>query len=113
MRLWLLLILLSSSAYGLSINEVMYNPSGSDANREWIEIYNNDSEIYNISDWTLVTDNANHIINTNQTNELLLNGSYIVIVQNLSAFLSEYPSVVNIVDSSWTSLSNSVDETIV
>jgi hypothetical protein len=42
------------SAQGdIRINEIMYNPStGDDSDMEWIELYNNDAEAINISDWT-------------------------------------------------------------
>ena len=37
------------------INEVMYNPStgmgGTDADLEWVELYNNDSNTINLTDW--------------------------------------------------------------
>ena len=36
---------LAHTAYAnLEITEIMYNPKGDDANREWIELYNNGDE---------------------------------------------------------------------
>jgi len=37
----------------ISINEVMYNPPYSDSYNEWIEIYNNDESIVNLTNWKI------------------------------------------------------------
>ncbi len=35
------------------INEVMYDPAGSDTENEWLELFNNDSRAINITNWEL------------------------------------------------------------
>lgn len=111
MRVWIFLLLFSSVTYAITINEVMYDPSDSDTDREWIEIYNNDNETYNISGWKLVTD-GNHNLVTNSSNEIFGNGTYFVIVQDIPSFMIDYPSFNGtLVDSSWTGLTRS-NETI-
>ncbi|MCK5559649.1 MAG: lamin tail domain-containing protein, partial [Thermoplasmata archaeon] len=35
------------------INEVMYNPAGSDSENEWLELFNNDTRTINITSWRL------------------------------------------------------------
>ncbi|WP_455392051.1 phospholipase D-like domain-containing protein [[Eubacterium] cellulosolvens] len=34
-------------------NEVMYNPAGSDKTNEWLELYNNDTKVINITSWRI------------------------------------------------------------
>ncbi|MCK5560878.1 MAG: lamin tail domain-containing protein, partial [Thermoplasmata archaeon] len=41
------------------INELMYNPEGSDAQGEWVEIYNNGTDPINLTSWEL-TDSDGH-----------------------------------------------------
>ncbi|NAS89324.1 hypothetical protein C4E24_06250 [ANME-1 cluster archaeon AG-394-G21] len=74
------------SAQGdVKINEIMYNPSteqGSDANMEWIELYNNDTEAVNISGWT---------IDDNPISEIVMEpGDYAVLARNKTAFEDYY-----------------------
>jgi len=96
--------------YTLQITKIMYNPSGSDAGREWIEIYS-DSAV-NLSGWKLVTD-RNHVLNEPPENGgigslFIESGSYAVIAQDAFAFLKDYPTYNGIlIDSSWTALTNS------
>jgi hypothetical protein len=108
-----LALLISTPACALQISEIMHDPSGSDTNREWIELYNNDSESYNLSGWKLVTDNVSHTLNANESSEILIPGNYAVIVQNSTFFLVDYPYFNgSLIDSSWTPLPNSVNETV-
>ncbi len=53
----LLFLAISTSAQGLKITEIMYNPSGTDTNWEWVEIYNSGSEIVDLSGYVF-DDNA-------------------------------------------------------
>nr|QNO56305.1 hypothetical protein HFIEAGJK_00022 [Methanosarcinales archaeon ANME-1 ERB7] len=74
------------SAQGdVKINEIMYNPStdqGSDANMEWIELYNNDTEAVNISGWTI----DNNPISDN----VMQPRDYVVLARNKTAFDAYY-----------------------
>ena len=74
-----------SAQSDVRINEIMYNPStdqGSDANMEWIELYNNDAEAINISDWT---------IDGNQIADMVMEpGDYVVLARNKTAFDAYY-----------------------
>jgi hypothetical protein len=85
------------------INEIMYNPSGSDNGHEWIEIYS-DLPV-NLSSWKFFEANTNHGLT-------LINGSYIVngyavITDEYDTFLIDYPEYNGtLFDSSWSSLSN-------
>jgi len=71
------------SAQGdVKINEIMYNPPGTDADLEWIELYNNDAEAINISDWTI----DNNPISDN----VMQPGDYVVLARNKTAFDAYY-----------------------
>ena len=70
------------------INEIMYNPKGSDEGHEWVEIYSNGA--VNLSGWKFYEGGTNHTLT-------LINGSwiiddYVIIVDNWSAFLEDYPN---------------------
>jgi hypothetical protein len=69
----------------IKINEIMYNPSteqGSDADMEWIELYNNDTKEVNISGWT-IDDNP-------ISDNVMQPGDYIVLARNKTAFEAYY-----------------------
>lgn len=90
----------------LQINEIMYDPSGSDSNREWIEVQNNSSETLDISKWYFFTDNTKHSI-TSPSFFLVPPNAYAVIAQSPEKFKIDYPSYSGLLfDSSWTSLTN-------
>ena len=69
----------------VKINEIMYNPSteqGDDSDMEWIELYNNDVEAINISDWT---------IDGNKMEDMVMApGDYVVLARNETAFDDYY-----------------------
>ena len=49
----------ASKAYPIGFNEIMFNPDGSDAGREWIELY---GECANLSQYRFFESNTNHNI---------------------------------------------------
>ncbi len=94
----------------LVINEVQYNPLGSDVgvmpNGEWIEIYNDSDQTTDLADyyfkndrnWTLKitsinSDNDNNFNDQGET--VILPFSYLVIYRNASAFFSNNDEVVS------------------
>ncbi len=99
-------ILFIKPILSVSITEIMYNPKGSDTNREWIEIYAN---CENITKYKLYEAETNHNLN-------LVNGSsylcgYAIISQDPNSFLEEYPKFNGTLIDSTFSLSNT-NETI-
>ena len=54
--------LLVCSSYGLKFNEIMYDVVGSDDDREWLEIYNENNSSINIQSWKFFEDGTNHNI---------------------------------------------------
>jgi hypothetical protein len=78
--------------FALTITEVMYNPEGNDAGREWIEVFNNSSETINIlsgkNGWK-INDGKNHLFEEDLT---IYPQEIFVIVQDKSLFLKDYPN---------------------
>ncbi|MCF7868826.1 MAG: lamin tail domain-containing protein, partial [Candidatus Cloacimonetes bacterium] len=48
------LLCLHIYAQNVVINEVLYDPDGSDGGYEWIELYNNSNDLINLHNWTIV-----------------------------------------------------------
>ena len=93
----------------ININEIMYNPStaqGSDADMEWLELYNNDMMPINISGWTI---DDNTII----TEEAMQPGDYLVLVRDKTAFEGYYGALPCSVIEATFSLTNDPGDTIV
>ena len=44
----------------VTINEIMYDPDGSDTNREWVELYNDGGSSVDLSAWKFVEAGVNH-----------------------------------------------------
>lgn len=86
----------------------MYNPSGSDDGREWIEIYNNGTAEISLEGWKFLENNIYHDLNPYNGNFSFYPKEFAVIVDNREFFLEDYPEYnQTLFDSSWTSLSNS------
>lgn len=98
------------------INEVMYNPEGSDTGREWIELYNTGA-----SDVTMVSgsgsgswrigDSSNHtLINpvggVGRGSLTIPAGGYLIIASDPATFIAEYPGGSYSVVKSSISLNN-------
>ncbi len=77
------------------ITEIMYDLSGSDTDREWVEIYNSGSEPINIltgtskGSWRFVINSA-HTLNLFQGDETIGSGEYAIISKKGEQFLSEW-----------------------
>lgn len=83
----------------VTITEVMYNPAGNDAGREWIELYNNSSEAVELTSgqkgWK-VNDGANHIL----ANALTVPpGGFVIVAVNPPTFRTQYGSALSVVKS--------------
>ncbi len=100
---------------GLEISEIMYDPSGTDTNREWIEVHNTGSDSIDLANHFLLTDglsSSRHTL-TPVGSSIIVSGHYAVIVQDVNAFKTDYPSYTGLLfDSSWSGLTASVGKTI-
>ena len=95
------------------INEIMFNPEGSDSGREWIEIYNYGTSDINISGWKLWEGGSNHTISLIKGSWIIGKLSYAIIANNATKFLQDHPDYKGTLFESKFSLSNNKNETIV
>jgi hypothetical protein len=97
----------------LVVNEIMYNPAGTDTGHEWLEVYNNDSiSAVDLSKWYFFSDNTKHSLSAQGSSILPVNG-YAIIAQDPVKFTLDWPSFSGLVfDSSWGDLNNTTGETI-
>lgn len=105
--LFFVFFLLSSFyAHGITINEIMYDPEGTDSGREWLEIYNEDSIQIDLSAYKLRESNSTHILSAYQGDLVLEPHEYAIIADNAATFITEHSNYQGtLIDSSF-SLSN-------
>ncbi len=102
----LLLFFPSLGRAELFINEIMYDLSGADDGREWIEIENRGTVAIGILNWKFNEAGSNHKLTLFSGTSTLDPQAYLVIVQDPTKFLADTPGFRGtIVDSSF-SLSN-------
>ena len=88
------------------INEIMYNPSGADADHEWVEIYNNDENI-NLEDWRFFEGGTPHRLSLVHGDDMIISEEeYVIIADNAETFLQDYENYEGTVLDSTFSLSN-------
>ncbi len=104
-KLILFLFLLPTVSAQLEISEIMYDLDGTDAGREWIEIYNSGDKI-NISGWKFYEAETNHRLSSYSGDMIIENDEFFIIVNKPEEFLTDNDFSGTIVDSSWQSLSN-------
>ena len=90
------------------ITEIMYDAEGSDAGKEWVEIYNNSGDAINLNDYHFYEAGIHHGLVSEDPIYVDPN-EYAVIVQDVDLFKSEYGSNISLVKSSF-SLSNTGEE---
>jgi hypothetical protein len=96
-----------SAQSDIRINEIMYNPPGTDADLEWIELYNNDTTAINITGWKFYEADTNHRLTFVQGSMVIPVTGYAIIADNATAFLNEHPECKCTVMDSTFSLRNS------
>lgn len=97
-------LLFSKSAFAgdIVINEIMYDLSGSDTDREWVEIYNKGSSAIDLSNWRFQEGATKHLLNSYQGGLIINANSYAVIVDKPETFLVDNPGLSGmIIDSSF------------
>ncbi len=88
-----------SAASSLSITEIMYDLSGSDAGHEWVELYNNSSQAVSIvggsgaGSWRF-NDGSNHFLaQTPAMGSLTIpSGGYVILADDAQTFLNDHPN---------------------
>ncbi|MDP3784463.1 MAG: lamin tail domain-containing protein [bacterium] len=89
------------------LTEIMYDLEGSDAGREWVEIYNDGTTSVDLTDWKLFEANTNHGITAMDSQTYILSaGAYAVAADNTEKFLLDWPDFSGALFDSSFSLSN-------
>lgn len=86
----------------ITISEIMYDVEGTDADREWIELYNGGSTETDITGWK-VNDGSNHVLNEAGKNGskgslIIAAGGYLILAADAAVFTGAYPSIPNVSD---------------
>lgn len=85
----------------------MYDVSGTDTDREWVEVFNAGASSVHFTDWKFFEANTNHGVISVQGGENLAMGAYAIIADNATKFLQDWPSYSGILFDSTFSLGNS------
>ena len=89
------------------ITEIMYDlPSGSDAGREWIEVFNAGAMPVQLGTYKLFENDTNHTITAASSDDALYPGAYAVIADNPAKFKADFPAYAGELFDSAFSLSN-------
>jgi len=91
------------------INEIGAYPSST---HEWIEIFNKGDQPIDISGWKFWENGTNHSLKAATSSDSIIEpGEYAVICQDADVFFADHPNFSgSIIDSSWSSLSESGEE---
>lgn len=98
----------------LTFTEIMSNPFGNEANREWIELFNYGNETINITGWKLqdgTTIRSITLYNVITGTYLIEPYSFVILARNPENFSIEYNYTENVFQSSFT-LTNTGKELI-
>lgn len=108
----ILLLIMPLTSAQLFMSEIMYDYPGTDTKFEWIEIYNNDSQSINITNYKLREGSTNHALTLIQGTPILPPNSYAIIADDSTTFILIYPLFNStLFDTTFTSgLSNSGEE---
>jgi hypothetical protein len=92
----------------IQITEVMYDPSGTDSGREWVEVQNTSGATIDFTTWKFFEANVNHGIDQidGYAKELAA-GEFGVVVSDKVKFLTDFPSFTGKIFKSSFSLNNS------
>src|SRR3989339_454882 len=89
------------------ITEVYADATGSDEGKEWVEVTNTGSTAVDIASMVFVEGGQQHALESVQGSSSLAPGGVLIIVDDLSGFLSVVSGYAGqIADSSWGSLTN-------
>lgn len=96
-KIFILTLLIFSPSFSFAqimINEVMYDVSGSDTGREWVEIYNSGGNLIDISSFKFLESSgaSNHSLTLIQGTASIPSGGLAVIVSDSAKFLIDWPS---------------------
>ncbi len=88
-------------SHALEITEIMYNPEGADTNREWVEIYNDESQSVDITIWHFFENDTHHGLYPDGFQNLD-SGEYALIVKDVASARSELGSGIKYIKASFS-----------
>ncbi|HEY4505741.1 MAG TPA: lamin tail domain-containing protein [Candidatus Paceibacterota bacterium] len=91
------------------VNEIMYDLSGSDTGREWVEIYNSGASSVDISGFKFLENSgaSNHGLTQSQGTSLIPAGGFAVISNDPTKFMPDWPTFSgNLFKASFSSMNN-------
>jgi hypothetical protein len=91
------------------INEIVYDPEGTDTGREWIEVYNTGDNDVDLATYKLFESNVNHKITVFSENgeSILKSHNFATVADNPEKFLIDFPNFTGPLFDSAFSLNNS------
>lgn len=89
-----------SVSANIFITEIMYDQEGSDAGREWVEIYN-DGEALDLADWHFYENEVHHSL-IFEGSTIIASQQRIIIVQDVERMQNDFGSSVDVVKSSYS-----------
>lgn len=103
-------IILVSGVYAeMMISEIMYNPSGTETKKEWIELYNKGEDSINVSGWK-IDDGTLRALSLYGGSYVIEKKSFAIISRNGENFSNEYPDYNGTIFTSTFSLNNAGKE---
>ncbi|MEI6863744.1 MAG: lamin tail domain-containing protein [Candidatus Adlerbacteria bacterium] len=96
----------ASALAAVQITEIMYDVSGTDTGREWVEITNTGSSAVDVSGYKFFEANTNHGITVLSGSAVLAPGGVAVIVDDATKFAADWPAFSGVLLKSSFSLSN-------
>ncbi len=74
------------------ITEIMYDPSGADTDREWVEVTNTSSSAVDVTGYKFFQGNVNHGLTVLTGSATLAAGASAVVAQDQTKFMTDFPS---------------------
>ena len=91
----------------IRINEIMYNPAGTDTDREWIELHNTGTSTISLGEpWKLYEEETNHAITPYRGGSDVVADGLAIIAQDGTVFSQEYPTTTAPIFTASFSLNN-------
>jgi hypothetical protein len=87
---------IDTSIAKIVINEINYNSANNFDSGDWVELFNNSDESVDISNWYFSDSDSNHKF-IFPSGTIIESDSYLVVIDNDSAFTSGFPDVENYV----------------
>lgn len=90
------------------INEIMYDPEGTDTGREWVEVYNSGNQNVDLVTYKIFENNVNHklILISDTSTSVIEPNEYAILADNAEKFLLDYPDFSGLLFDSAFSLNN-------